>query len=108
MVNKEIINQDTKIVFTIKSFIATIGTILGIFIGFYTLVITPKFEATDNNIKDIIKKVDDGFAENSKQLMEMNNGIGIINGNIEGINNRFKDLNTIRNTNDNSGGGFGD
>lgn len=90
------ISPETKIVFTIKMFIITISTILGIFVGFYKLAIAPKFEEQSKNIESINNKI-----------FEISSGIGIINGNIEGINNRFRDLNQIRENHDDSGGSFG-
>lgn len=104
---KTSINQNTEIRFTLKAFIGTIGTILGIFIGFYTLVIQPKFESHETKMESIIKKVDNGFDNVSNKLIELNNGMGVVNGNIEGINNRFRDLNQQRQSNGNSGGSFG-
>lgn len=107
MPNKSTISQETQVVFTIKSFIATIGTILGLFIGFYTLVIQPKFTSHETRMEKILDKVDVGFDNVNIQLMEMNNGIGALNGHVEGINNRFRDLNKSREVSGANEGGFG-
>lgn len=103
---KKTITNETEIKFTLKAFFGTIGSILAIFIGFYSLVIQPKFESHETKMENILNKVDDGFQDVNTQLMELNNGMGVVNGNIEGINNRFRDLTQQRQSNQNSGGGF--
>lgn len=102
------INENTVVEITLAKFLALLGGFFTIIFGFYMLVIEPKINEQSNQIKEFNIKVDDGFKDINLQLMEMNNGIGVINGNIAGINNRFHDLNTARQNNSNTGGSFGD
>lgn len=97
------INQETKIVFTLKSFIATILSILGMFVGFHKLVIQPKFDELMDSNKIVNEKIDKNIKDVNTQLMEINSGIGVLNGSIDGINKRFTDLNTARVANPTAG-----
>ena len=97
------LSPDTKIVFSIKMFFSTIASILTIFVSFYLVAVAPKFDDTKEDIKEINERMD---SMNDK-MIEITNGIGVINGNIDGINNRFRDLNTIRDDHQDSGGSFG-
>lgn len=101
------ITQETKIVMTIKQLVVLIFSILGIFVGFYTMVIQPKFTDHEETMQTITNKIDGGFKDVNDKLGRMHESIGSINGNIDGINNRFRDLNQQINDNPNSGGGFG-
>ena len=92
------ITPDTKIVFTVKSFFGLIGSILAIFFAFYTVIIVPKFEDIESSKNNSINEIKESVNNINIQLMEMNNGIGALNGHIEGINNRFNDLNSARNS----------
>lgn len=51
------IDGNTHILFTVKTFFAFIGAILGIFFGFYQMVITPKVEAIEKNNSEFTKEV---------------------------------------------------
>jgi len=92
------ITADTKILFTVKSFIATIATILGIFYGFYTLVIAPtekRFEAMFNDQK----------AQNViyyQELGKINGSIGALNATVQALNNEKSNKSDVPNT----GGGL--
>jgi len=94
--NMKSINANTQIVFTMKGFIATILTILGIFVGFHKMVIQPAIEEHKHNIEKYEESNEKKFDNINNRLIEITNGIGTINGNIEGINNRFKDLQVVR------------
>lgn len=87
------INPETQIVFTLKTFAGVILFMLGLFVGFHKMVILPTLENHEKTMKEIQTKSDEKFEKLNLQLIEISNGIGNINGNIEGINNRFKDLN---------------
>jgi len=101
--NMKSINANTQIVFTLKGFIATILTILGIFVGFHKMVIQPALEEHKHSLEKYEENNDKKFDNINNKLIEITNGIGTINGNIEGINNRFKDLQVVRTDN---GGSF--
>lgn len=51
------IDGNTHVIFTVKTFFALIGTILGIFFGFYQMVVTPKVESMEKNNIDFTKEV---------------------------------------------------
>ena len=52
--NENNISLETKIVFTIKSFLATIGSILTIFVSFYFMVVDPRIEKAEANAEKIL------------------------------------------------------
>jgi len=96
--NIQQITANTQIVFTVKMFFTVIGSILGIFYLFYTLV-----------IKDTM---DDLKAE-SKELRNiastLQGSVGTLNSNVESLSQRFNDLKELKNneTTTNTSGGFG-
>ena len=47
------IGANTQIVFTIKSFFATLGSILGLFVTFYFLVFLPRADKTEQYQKQL-------------------------------------------------------
>lgn len=102
--NMKSINPNTQIVFSLKGFIATILSILGMFIGFHKMVIQPTIDEHKVRVEKIQESTDSKFDAINDKLIEISNGLGVINGNIDGINNRFKDLNSIKTTN--QGGSF--
>lgn len=89
---KKLISSETQIVFTVKGFIATILTILGLFVGFHNLVIVPTLEQHKKEMENIQNKSDDRFENINNKLIEITNGLGVISGNVEGLNNRILDL----------------
>lgn len=96
------IGADTQIVFTLKSFLATIGTILTLFIGFYTLVIVPKFNDTTKNQKEMF---DEQKAQNKifyDKFDNINSSLGTLNGTIEELNKERLNQQIVGNT----GGSF--
>jgi len=79
------ISSNTQIVFTLKSFITTIGTILGIFYGFYQLVVVPKINSTEEHYKTMF---DDQKKQNQifyDKLGNINSSIGSLNATIESM-----------------------
>jgi len=92
------ITPETKIEFTIKSFLSLIVTILGIFIGFYQLVIVPKMENTEKNI---IEKV----VEVKEDVDNLNSNLSSVNTTVTVLSTRFSDLNNLNSIP--SAGGFG-
>lgn len=101
------IDGTTQIVFTFKTFLATIGTILGIFYGFYQLVIVPKVNSTEENYKEM-------FSDQKKQntifyqeLGKINTSIGALGASVNALNNNRSYIQSEQNI-PNTGGSFGD
>lgn len=105
------INANTPIIFTVKSFFATVGTILGLFIGFYTLVIVPSMKKSEEHQKvlyDEQKEFIIGEFDEVKGTINTNtNAINLNTNAIKANNDRFHDLNESVEDIANSGGGFG-
>lgn len=105
------INANTPVVFTIKSFLATIGTILGLFIGFYTLVIVPNLKKSEDHQKEMYQEQKEfiigEFNELKNGQNENRNAINLNTNAINATNERFRDLNESVEDIANSGGGFG-
>jgi hypothetical protein len=79
---KQQINANTQIVFTLKSFIGTIVTILGIFYGFYQLVIV-------SNEKQYNLMFEDQKSQNQifyDKLGNINSSLGSLSATIEAMN----------------------
>lgn len=94
------ISMDTKVVFSLKMYLSTIGSIIGIFYLFYTLVINPQ-------IKENKEKINKLTEVQIQQLIEYNNSITILNSTIEVLSKRFDDINTSVQSTSNTGGSFG-
>ena len=62
-----------------------------------------KFEEQKTVNVELNKSIKEGFETMNSNFQDVYTGIGKLNGNIEGINNRFRDLNNIRTD---EGGGF--
>lgn len=90
---KSKISLDTQITFTLKGFMGTIVSILVIFVGFHKMVIVPTLDSHQKKMEFIEKEHRETFKDLTDKVIELSNGIGTLNGNIEGINNRFKDIN---------------
>lgn len=97
------IGANTQIVFTIKSFIATILSILGIFASFYFVVVVPKMNDDREFQEKLYEKVEtemkDGFKEVNAGVR--NNGSGITD-----LSRRFDDLNELNQDLGNTSGSF--
>jgi hypothetical protein len=97
------LNEQTKIEIGFKHVFSFLGGILVIMYGFYSIFIAPKFEEQTVVNTEIKESIKEGFETMNSNFKEVYSGIGTLNGNIEGINNRFRDLNQIRSD---EGGGF--
>lgn len=111
VVNQRVgISSNTPIIFTVKSFFATVGSLLGLLVGFYFAFITPSI---DRGVEEQEK-----LFEQHKEFMTVQfNGmktsidgntkaIGINTNAINSNNARFRDLtNSVENLS-NSGGSF--
>jgi len=105
------INGNTPIMFTVKSFFATIGSILGLFIGFYTLVIVPNHNKSEEHQREMYEQqkefIIDEFNDVKSAVGKNTNAINLNTNAINGTNERFRDLNESVEDIANSGGGFG-
>lgn len=99
-----IINSNTVVQFTFKGFISTILTILGIFFGFYKLVIQPDIQQTAEHQKEIYVQQKEYM---DTEFEDVKNAIQINTRAIEATNDRFRDLNKSVEEISNSGGSFG-
>jgi hypothetical protein len=97
------IGASTQVVFTIKSFIGTIFTILGIFASFYFIVVVPKINDAQKFQEKLYERVEtemrDGFKEVNAGVR--NNGSGI-----KDLSRRFDDLNELNQDLGNTSGSF--
>ena len=98
------IGASTQIIFTVKGFLGTLGSILGLFIGFYFMVFVPRADKVEEYQKELYEKQQIYI---TKEFEAVNNGINKNNKSIEDLNKRFKDLNDAVDDIANSGGGFG-
>lgn len=96
------LSPNTQIVFTLKGFIATIMTILGLFIGFYKLAILPMMAKSEIYYQEALKEHKEHIDDNFDDLEEkVDRNADLIKDN----HDRFRDLqNAIPN---NSSGSFG-
>lgn len=92
------INSDTQIVFTVKSFLTTIGSILGIFAAFYFVVFEPRIDESQAHQKEMYvsqnKFITEQFKDIKKAVDGNTSAIGLNTTAIKGTNDRFRDLNT--------------
>jgi len=97
------IGASTQVVFTIKGFIATILSILGIFASFYFIVVVPKINDAQKFQEKLYERVEtevrDGFKEVNAGVR--NNGSGI-----KDLSRRFDDLNELNQDLGNTSGSF--
>ena len=95
------IGGNTQIVFTVKSFLATLGSILALFISFYFLVFQPRAEKVEVYQKQLY---DQQQVYITGEFGKVNEAIKANSNTITDLTKRFEDLST---TIENSGGGFG-
>lgn len=97
------IGANTQIVFTIKSFIATILSILGIFASFYFIVVVPKMNADREFQEKLYERVE---TEMNDGFTGVNTGIRNNGGAIKDLGRRFDDMNSLNEDIRNTGGSF--
>jgi len=93
--------MDTKLVFSIKSFISTIVSILAIFASFYFMVIDPRIDAAENNGEKLLdarmNTIDVQLTEIKKLIEDdhesFKNGIKANRDASAANTHRFKDIN---------------
>jgi len=98
------IGGNTQIVFTVKTFLATLGSILGLFVGFYFMVFVPRADKTEEYQKELYDQQHEYI---STELGKVNSSITKNTGSIEDLTGRFEDLNDSFEDIANSGGSFG-
>lgn len=97
------IDEQTKIEVGFKHVISLVTGILAVMYGFYQFVAVPKFESHETQMTKFETTLNEGFEKMNGNFQEIYMGIGTLNGNVEGINKRFNDLNKIKTD---EGGGF--
>lgn len=95
------IGANTQIVFTVKSFLATLSSILALFVSFYFLVFQPRAEKVEAYQKQLY---DQQEVYITAEFGKVNEAIKANSNTITDLSKRFEDLST---TIENSGGGFG-
>jgi hypothetical protein len=100
------ISSNTQIVFTIKSFLATIGTILGLFYGFYQLVVVPKVNKTEEHYETMFNDQKEQNRIFYQELGNINSSIGALGASVNALNNN-KSYVQSQQTIPNTGGSFG-
>jgi len=98
------IGANTVVQFTLKGFIGTIMTIMGVFASFYFMVFEPRADKVEAYQKELMDKQQ---VENAKQFKAMNDGITANGKGILDLGKRFNDLNKAVEDIGDSSGGFG-
>jgi hypothetical protein len=98
------LGANTIVQFTLKGFIATIMTIMGIFASFYFMVFEPRADNVEQYQKELMDKQKEEF---DKEFKAMNAGIAANGKGVLDLTKRFNDLNEAIEEIGNSSGGFG-
>jgi len=98
------LGANTIVQFTLKGFIATIMTILGIFASFYFMVFEPRADKVEEYQKDLMVQQKSEF---DKEFKAMNAGIAANGKGVLDLAKRFNDLNEAVEDLGNTSGGFG-
>jgi len=98
------LGANTVVQFTLKGFIATILSIMGIFASFYFMVFEPRADKVEAYQKDLMVKQQQQI---DKQFKAVNAGIAANGKGVLDLTKRFNDLNEAVEDIGNSGGGFG-
>jgi hypothetical protein len=77
------ISGSTQIVFTVKTFFAFIAAMLGLFYGFYQLVVVPKVNATESHYQTMFQAQKEQNATTSQELIKINTSIGTLTGTLQ-------------------------
>ena len=106
------INANTPIIFTVKSFLATLGSLLSLLVGFYFAVLVPSMKTNVEHQKELYEQqkeyITTQFNGMKKSMDKNTNAIGINTSTLNATNARFNDLNTTVGNLQNTSGGFGD
>ena len=99
-----VLGAKTVVQFTLKGFIGTIVTIMGVFASFYFMVFEPRADKVEAYQKELMETQK---TENAKQFKAMNDGITANGKGILDLGRRFNDLNEAVEDIGNSSGSFG-
>lgn len=110
------ISASTPIIFTVKSFFATLGSLLGLFLGFYFAIIVPSMNNTTEAQKELYDKlyseqksfIITQFNEMKGEISENTKAIGVNTAALNATTSRFNDLNNAVERLHDTGGSFGD
>ena len=97
------ISGNTQIIFTVKTFAAFIGTMLGLFYGFYVLVVVPKVNATETHYQTMFQAQKEQNAATASELIKINTSIGTLTGTLQVLVQEKTGGQVVANT----GGSFG-
>jgi uncharacterized membrane protein YgaE (UPF0421/DUF939 family) len=104
------ISKDTRIIFTLGHLFSLLGSMIGLFFGFYMFVIRPEINNNKENISSFKKEINEEVKvltkEQTENMIEFNHTVSKLNSNIELLNQRFNDLHNARNSQNNTQGGF--
>lgn len=98
------ISANTQIVFTVKSFFALIGTILGLFFGFYQFVVVPKVDKTEEHYNIMFQEQKEQNRIFYNELNKINSSIGSLNTSIETLNRTTTSTSHVANSRSSLGG----
>jgi hypothetical protein len=99
------ISGSTQIVFTVKTFFAFIGAMIGLFFGFYELVVVPKVNTTETHYQEMFQAQKEQNTATSQELIKINTSIGTLNGTVEALIREKANGQTVANTGGSFGGG---
>ena len=98
------LGANTVVQFTLKGFIGTIVTIMGIFASFYFMVFEPRADKVEEYQKELMVQQQ---TENAKQFKAINAGIAANGKGVLDLTKRFNDLEKAVEDIGDSSGGFG-
>lgn len=98
------LGANTVVQFTLKGFIGTIVTIMGVFASFYFMVFEPRADKVEEYQKELMLQQKDRI---DKQFKAVNAGITANGKGVLDLAKRFNDLNRAVEDIGNSSGGFG-
>jgi len=110
------ISATTPIIFTVKSFFATLSSLLGLFLGFYFAIIVPSMKSTTENQKELYDKlyqeqksfIIGEFNDMKGSITDNTRAIGLNTAALNATTARFNDLNNAVQRLNNTGGSLGD
>lgn len=98
------LGSNTQINFTLKTFIAFIAAILGLFVGFYQLVIVPRVNKAEEHYQTMYNDQKEQNRIFYEKLGNINTSIGSLNATVEEFNRLY---NNHQESINNSGGSLG-
>jgi len=99
-----VLGEKTVVQFTLKGFLATIFSILGLFVSFYFLVFVPRAEKVEEYQKELMLQQE---AKMELMLVPVNDGINANLESIKALGGRFDDIDETLEDLGDTGGGLG-